>query len=82
MDGGICLCLGINGLCALIAMGIGSRKNEAGKSFVVGLLLGPLGVLLAMVSQGDRWPCPHCSEPVLSTAKVCPHCGRDIVRRA
>jgi hypothetical protein len=81
MDGGILCCLAVNGLCALIAMSIGAPKGESGKSFVVGLLLGPIGVLLAMASTGDRHPCPHCAEPVRTSAKVCPHCREKLAAR-
>lgn len=73
-----CCTLTIWLLSATIAGSIGGRKGEGGKAFLVGLLLGPLGVLLAMVSSGDRRPCPHCAEPVRSIAKVCPHCRNAI----
>lgn len=51
-----------------------------------GLLLGPLAFLMLFVSgitRGDaQKKCPHCAEWVKPEAKVCKHCGRDIVATA
>lgn len=65
-------------LCALIGAWVGSGKNETFGGFMLGLLLGPLGLLIAIISPGDRRACPHCAEKVLRAAKVCPHCQREI----
>ena len=64
---------------AVVAWAIGASKGEGIKSLFAGLLLGPIGVLLALVSGGDRKPCPHCAEPVRPAAKVCPHCRNSLV---
>ena len=61
-------------VCAFIASAIGSRKGEAGLGFVIGAILGPLGVIFALASRGDSVPCPHCREPVRKKASICPHC--------
>ena len=65
-------------LCGLIAGMIGSSKGAALSSFFLGILLGPIGVIIALVSNGDRRPCPYCKELVREKAVVCPHCQRDI----
>jgi hypothetical protein len=64
--------------CGLIAMAIGQRKGEGLSGLFGGWLFGPLGILLAMLGSGNRMPCPFCSERVIKTAKVCPHCQRDL----
>lgn len=65
-------------LCGLAAAAIGQRKGEGCTAFFVGMLLGPFGILLALMSTGNRRKCPHCAELVALEAKVCRHCQRDI----
>lgn len=47
------------------------------------LSLGPLAFLLFAVSGVSRGEknkkCPHCAEWIKAEAKVCKHCGRDVV---
>jgi hypothetical protein len=67
---------------------IASNKNLSfGSYFVVGVLLGPIGLVIALVSKPSTpepttdaavWVCPYCAEQVMALAKVCKHCGRDI----
>ncbi len=64
------------------------RSMETG--FWAGVLLGPLGVLLALVSKpdpagleraalsGGKRKCPSCAELVQAEAKVCRYCQRDL----
>lgn len=51
-----------------------------------GLLLGPLAFLLFFVSgitkDDQAKKCPHCAEFIKADAKVCKHCGRDVVPAA
>ena len=53
-----------------------------------GLVVAGIGGLLARRARRrrigecdhtERVPCPHCSEPILRTAKICRFCGRDVV---
>lgn len=64
-------------LCGFIAMAIGSRKGEGCGAFILGVLLGPFGILFAIMSSGNRKPCPFCREPINKAATVCPHCQRE-----
>lgn len=63
--------------CAIIATMIGSRKGEAGSAFLFGLILGPLGVILALLSTGSRKKCQFCREYVDKKATVCPRCQKE-----
>ena len=49
------------------------------KCVVVGTLLGPLAAALFFVPSTPDAPhlaeCPYCSNQVVSTARLCQHCG-------
>lgn len=80
--------------CGLIAAAIGNRKGIAGKSFLVGLLLGPIGVALAALDSGNpkraaelearkhidagEKQCPACYGWIDVRATRCPHCQSDL----
>jgi hypothetical protein len=67
-------------LCAIVASIIGNKKGEAGWGCLWGILLGPIGILIAILSDGNRKPCPFCQEKVHEAATVCPHCRKDLPR--
>lgn len=68
--------------CAIAGAAVGGRVNSAGTGFILGLILGPLGLIIAFTLKGDRRKCPFCAELVKPEAKVCPHCQRDIPQTA
>lgn len=76
----IVLCIVIFAMiaCAVISSAIGAKKGEMANGFILGFLLGPLGVIFALISKGDRRKCPMCTELISQEATVCRHCGRDI----
>lgn len=79
-------------LCGLTAAVIYRQKGRSGAvAFVVGVILGPIGVLLAALSSADKpaieaqqlatgaaRKCPHCGELVRPEATVCRHCQREL----
>lgn len=67
-------------VCGMAGAALLSRNNSSGLGCVLGLLLGPIGVIIALVMRetGGR-RCPHCREHVHQDATVCPHCQRDLV---
>jgi hypothetical protein len=60
--------------CGLIAAAIGARKGEGCTGFIVGAIFGPLGILFALLSSGNRVDCAFCREKVMKSALLCPHC--------
>ena len=78
--------------CGTTAGIVASNKGRsvAGWCFL-GVLLGPVGVLMALVvarneaeiesravASGESRKCPHCAELVKAQATTCKHCGKDI----
>lgn len=58
---------------------IGNKKgNPIGGAFL-GLALGPIGLVLVLVSgSANRRPCSYCAELIMMKATVCPHCQREV----
>lgn len=67
------------------------RGHSAIVGFIVGLCLGPIGLLLAVLSPknnqaleqrmlkaGKGQKCPHCANVVRAEARVCQFCSRNI----
>jgi len=64
-------------ISAGLAMYIGNKKGELTTSFFVGILLGPLGLIMAIVSAGNWGECTRCGTRVHRKASECPHCGKE-----
>lgn len=78
------------GICGAVAAMIASDKGGSGLAgFLVGFLLGPIGIVAAFfmgdekvkeqrqIEAGDSKKCPRCSELVKFDARVCKHCGNE-----
>ena len=80
----VLLCLGIPfwTIFGIVAGMIGAKKGEGCTMFIIGVLLGPFGILIALFSRGNRKTCPHCRELIDRDATVCSHCHRDLLANA
>ena len=67
-------------VCAFVGAVIAGRKGAAGAGFLWGLLLGPLGVLIAIFLD-DRPECPMCRNPVNNGARICGSCRSQLAWR-
>jgi hypothetical protein len=67
-----------------------NKGGDPGGGFLLGGLLGPLGVFILVVAKprqreihrvARRYglvPCPNCAEIIKGEARVCHYCGRDV----
>jgi hypothetical protein len=63
-------------VCAIGASFIASGRGADGFMwFLMGCLLGPVGLLLAFGAGPGTMRCPACAEDVLAIANKCRHCG-------
>ena len=65
-------------ICGIAAGIIGGQKGAGCLGFIVGFLLGPVGIVIALVMKGERKICPHCRGYVDLHASKCPHCQESI----
>ncbi|WP_420386241.1 zinc ribbon domain-containing protein [Roseivirga sp.] len=71
-------------ICGVVASLITrSRGRSEIGGFFLGALLGPLGIIVALVVPKDPsklgyTECPYCAEYIKPNARVCKHCGRDL----
>ena len=80
------------GLGAVGAMISSGKGNSGCGGFILGVLLGPIGLLIAFFSSdnekvkrkksGNTKKCPSCAEYVKNEALMCKHCGRSFEEKA
>jgi hypothetical protein len=57
---------------------IGDKKGKGGLGFLLGVLLGPFGVLIIFLIKGNQKTCPYCRGTIHPDAIRCPHCQKDL----
>ena len=72
-------------ICGIITTAIAINKRREGCAlwFFLGMMLGPVGILMAMVMPKARIPekmkeCPLCEEIIAIKAVRCPYCKLDL----
>ena len=72
------LCLISAGIFSLVGAQLGQHRGRAYEGCILGLCLGPLGILIVAFLDDKRARCHHCRSPLLEpSAPVCAACGRD-----
>jgi hypothetical protein len=63
---------------------IGQKKGRTGEGGALGAILGPLGWLVVALgpdykAENETMKCPFCAELVKREAKICKHCGKELI---
>jgi hypothetical protein len=64
-------------LFGIIGMLVGGEKDRPGAGFLLGLFLGPIGLIIAILLPYGGGRCPDCKGGYITGAKVCRFCGRE-----
>lgn len=66
----------------ICGIGAGFMYQQKGRDLATGLLggllLGPIGLVLAALTPTTRVKCPHCAELISPEARICPHCRNEV----
>lgn len=62
----------------IVAGAIGDRREATYSAVALGVLLGPLGVLITALAIDGRAKCPHCGTRRERGFSVCPACRREV----
>lgn len=63
-----------------VAAFIALKKGEGPLASFQALVLGPVGLWLAILYAGDHVLCPSCKRQIHPSASICPYCLREISR--
>ena len=77
MEGLLCLAGFLVIPCAVLGCVVGTRKNAAAEGLVLGLIFGPLGVIVTFAID-KRPQCYQCAGRLDDQPKVCPHCRAEL----
>lgn len=68
--------MGLRPCCRVIAEMIGNQKGESAAGFLLGFIVGPLGIVAVLFVRGGRKDCSFCRERIQPAATVRPTCKR------
>ena len=79
MDSLLCVVLAV---CGVFGAVIGGSKNRAGTGLLLGLFLGPIGLLIVLLlsdasKKSTKPTCATCGNETIVGAARCPACGND-----
>jgi hypothetical protein len=76
---GMTRAFGVSSTCAMLGAALGSSKGNGTAGFLLGLFLGPLGLILVLLLPEDGRRCHLCKGVVPQEAVKCKHCGSKLL---
>jgi hypothetical protein len=64
------------GISIVLGIIIGARKGMGCLGLIGCLILGPVGVIIVIVTKGYKVYCIHCRKTISRKAVVCPYCQK------
>jgi len=61
-------------MCGVIAGFFGYHKGVGFGGFIVGVILGPIGIILVLMSVGNRVRCRFCRQYIDPNSASCQYC--------
>ena len=68
----------ISVICGAIGLILGSSRAATWDGLLYGIFLGPLGLILILLFNGNQIKCPHCQKYIDPKAVKCPYCQSEI----
>jgi hypothetical protein len=65
----------------LIGALCGKSKGQPGLGFIIGVVLGPIGWIISLLSGDVRPKCNACRKVVDPKASICPYCRTAIAKK-
>jgi hypothetical protein len=59
----------------IIGLIIGAKKGMGCLSLIGCVILGPIGVIIVILTKGYKVKCRQCSKTISRKAVVCPYCN-------
>jgi len=69
------------GVCGAIGYALGHGRGRGADGFALGVLLGPIGCIIAAFLSEKGKKCPECLGDVPNAAIRCKHCGIALVTK-
>ena len=69
----LCIWGAVGIVCGVIGCLLGMSKDAGELGFILGFLLGPIGIIVSAFADG-RTPCPHCGTKLNGRPAICPGC--------
>ena len=79
MNGLVVACIVVAVVSALVGAVVCHEKRASGAGFMLGLLFGPIGILIAVLAVDNREPCNNCGGRFSGMPNNCPHCNVEFV---
>ncbi|MDZ7723439.1 MAG: zinc ribbon domain-containing protein [candidate division KSB1 bacterium] len=64
---------------SILSGGIAHKKGGSVIGyFLLGIILGPIAMLIAFLANNDNNKCPNCGEKISQEVEICPNCSESL----